>query len=291
MRIDMMEKKLPVLLIILCAVLFWGPVVSAAEELDIVNRPVNISGLTGLLITTSPYTLAPGTVEIGASVLSENSVKPDFTITEYPFSATIGVSNSSEVALRSSFYSISEGPTGSSVVTRKTGEIELSYKWNFIPHSEASMRPAVAMIVTGLVPAQNNSDKKADSVSHWGMRLGLSAGTELSWKEYLLGIYADGQLAGQDLTDKRLKDLYWLFNAGLLFPISKYKNLQMFVEYSLVTGKDLITLGGGDYSALTYGLRLVTERFNLSMGSQSVHNKIEGYDNSGRVIGLISYKF
>jgi len=287
----MMRRLQPVPLF-LCALLFlWSAALAQAEELEIVNHPVNTSGLTGLLITTSPYTLTPRTVEIGASVQYENSIRPDYNITEYPLSVTIGMSNNGELALRSSYYSISEGPTGSSVVTRKTGDLELSYKWNFIPPQEDSMRPAVALIITGLMPIENNSDLRTNSVSHWGMRLGLSAGTEVSWQEHILGIYADGQMAGQDLTDKRLKDFYWLLNAGMLFPISKYKNLQMFIEYSLITGKDMITLGGGDYTGLTYGLRLVTERFNLTIGSQSLHKKLEGYDNSGRVMGLMSIKF
>jgi hypothetical protein len=291
MRIDTIKINLPALMVFLGALLFLETNIAVADELEIVNRPVNTSGLTGLLITTAPYTLTPGTVEIGASVLSENSIRPDYTITEYPLSATIGMSNNAELALRSSYYSIAQGPTGSSVVTRKTGDIELSYKWNFIPPQEDSMRPAVAIIVTGLLPTENNSTPRTNSVSHWGMRLGISAGTELTWQEHILGIYADGQMAGQDLADKRLKDFYWLLNAGMLFPISKYKNLQMFIEYSLITGKDLITLGGGDYTALTYGLRLVTGRFNLTIGSQSLHKKLEGYDNSGRVIGLLSFKF
>jgi hypothetical protein len=123
-----MMRRLEPVLLFLCALLFlWLTDVVQAEELEIVNRPVNISGLTGLLITTSPYTLAPGTVEIGASILSENSIRPDYTITEYPISATIGISNNSELGLRSSYFTISEGPTGSSVVTRKTGDIGLSF--------------------------------------------------------------------------------------------------------------------------------------------------------------------
>jgi len=287
-----MKRRPEFALLFLCALLFlWLADVVQAEELEIVNRPVNISGLTGLLITTSPYTLAPGTVEIGASILYENSIRPDYTATEFPLSATIGISNNSELGLRGSYYSISEGPTGSSVVTRKTGDIELSYKWTVIPQPEASIRPAVALIITGILPMDDNSDRKADSVLHWGMRLGISVGTEISWQEHILGIYADGQIAGQDLNNERLKDAYQIYNAGLLFPISKYKNLQMFIEYSLITGKDLLTLTGGDYTALTYGLRLVTDRFNLTIGSQSLHKKLEGYDNSGRVIGFISMKF
>lgn len=291
MRVAMVNMKLYVMLVFLCFYLLGDPVLAGAEELEIVNHPVNLSGLTGLLITTLPYTLAPGTVETGFSILSENSIRPDYTITEYPFSATVGVSDNSELALRASHYSISEGPTGSSVVTRKTGDLELSYKWNFSSQPESSIRPAVALIITGLMPMDNNSDHKANSVLHWGMRFGLSAGSEISWREHILGIYADGQLAGQDFTDKQLKDLYWLINTGMLLPISKYRNLQMFIEYSLVTGKNAITLGGANYTGLTYGLRLVTGRFNLTFGSQSLHKKLEGYDNSGRVMGLMSAKF
>jgi hypothetical protein len=285
------KRPVFIVLFILCALSFLPFSEAGAEELEMVNRPVNTSGLTGLLITTSPFTLAPGVVEIGASIQSENSIRPDFTITEYPLSATIGISSSSELALKSSYYTISESPTGSNVTTRNTGDIELSYKWTIMPQPEASSRPAIAVFVTGIMPTDNNSDIKTNSVSHWGMSLGMSIGTEIKLKDHILGIYADGQVAGQDLSDKKLKDLYGIINAGLLFPISKYQNLQMLIEYSLITQKDVITLSGGDYTALTYGLRLVTERLNLTIGTQSIHKKLEGYDNSGRVIGLMSIKF
>lgn len=287
----MTQKRLYALLFFLCALLFLKSAAALAEELELVNRPVNTSGLTGLLLTTSPYTLAPGTVEIGAAIISENSVTPKYTITEYPLSVTVGMSNNSELALRSSYVSIKEGPTGTQMVERKTGDLELSYKWNFMPQQEASMRPAFALIITGIAPMEKNNDMKINSVSHWGMRLGISAGAELGWKDHILGIYADAQIAGQDLTEKRLKDQYGIFNAGLLLPISKYQNLQMFIEYSLITGKDIMTLSGGDYTALTYGLRLVGERFNLTVGTQFLHKKPEGHENSGRVMGLMSVKF
>jgi hypothetical protein len=77
----------------------------------------------------------------------------------------------------------------------------------------------------------------------------------------------------------------------LLYPISKYQNLQILVEYSIVNGKDKISLIGGDYTALTFGIRLVSERFNLTMGTQYLHKQVENYDNSSRVIGLMSMKF
>jgi hypothetical protein len=128
-------------------------------------------------------------------------------------------------------------------------------------------------------------------VAHWGVRFGLAIGSELSWKDHLLAIYADAQVAGQDLSEDRLKDVYGMFNAGLLFPISKYQNLQILVEYSIVTGMNRISLIGGDYTALTYGIRLVSERFNLTMGTQFLHKDEDNFDNSSRVIGLMSMKF
>jgi hypothetical protein len=264
---------------------------AAAEELMIVNRPVNTSGLTGLLFTTAPYTLNPGTVEIAASVLYESSVKPDYTAIEYPLSISIGMPHNSELAVRGSYYNLKEGPTGTATTERKTGDVEISYKWNFYPPSESSMRPAFSLIVAGNFPTENNADMKINAASHWGAMLGLAAGTEISWSDHILGIYADANLKGQDPTEPRLRDVYEIYDAGLLFPISKYQNLQMLLEYTVVQGRQKISLEGGDYSAFTYGMRLVGERFNLTIGAQFLHKKTEGYDNSGRVIGLMSMKF
>ncbi len=267
------------------------PLQSAAEEIDLVNRPVNSSGLTGLLFTTAPYTMAPGVVEIGAAVLSENSVVPDYTLTEYPLMVTTGISPHSELAVRFSYFDLKEGPTLTAPTQRETGNIELSYKWNFLYQEEGSPNPSVSMIVTGIAPIENKGDTGLNDVTHWGMRLGISAGSEISWREHILAIYADIQLAGYDLTEKRLRDVHEILNAGLLFPISKYRNLQMFLEYTMVHGKDKITVDGGDYSAITYGLRMVSEKINVTLGTQFVRKEVEGFDNSNRIIGLVSVKF
>ncbi len=263
----------------------------SAEELMIVNRPVNVSGLTGLLFTTAPYTLNPGTVEIAASVLYESSVKPEYTAAEYPLSISIGMPHNSELAVRGSYFILNEGPTGTTSTERKTGDVAISYKWNFYPPSESSMRPAFSLIVSGNFPTENNADRKINAAIHWGAMLGLAMGTEISWSDHILGIYADANIKGQDATEPRLRDVYGIYDAGLLFPISKSQNLQMLLEYTVVEGREMISFEGGDYSALTYGLRLVSERFNLTMGAQFLHKKTEGYDNSGRIIGLMSMKF
>ncbi len=98
-------------------------------------------------------------------------------------------------------------------------------------------------------------------------------------------------MVGHDPTVEKNRNIYEIYNAGFLYPVSKHQNLQMFLEYNIVTGRELITLDGGDYTAFTYGIRLVSERFNLTIGSQFLKKSQLGYDNSGRVIGLLSMKF
>jgi len=264
---------------------------SFAEDIDIVNRPVNSSGLTGILATTSPYTLPKGMFEVAASVASESSVTPDYTILQYPLSVTMGVSEHSEAALRGTYYNIKEGPTITAPVARKAGTIELSYKWNFLPAKEDSSQPSVALFMSGVIPQESNNNERVNEVSHWGMRIGIAAGTELTWRDHLLALYVDGQIVGNDLTQKRLRDTYGMVNGGLLFPISRYRNLQLLFEYTLVNGKDRITIDGGDYSAMTYGLRMVSERFNLTMGTQFLRKRAPGFEDSNKVIGLLSVKF
>lgn len=279
-----MKKHLLVLLVTLHAVSLSS---AYAEELELLNRPANISGLTGLLITTSPYTLPKGVIEAGVSAISENSYRPYYGLTEFPATVTVGIGRNREIGLRSSYFLRKEEATKKE---RGAGDTEVSYKWNFRPQTEASNKPAFALIATGIAPT---ADTKANmnSVSHWGSRVGFSAGTEISWGDHILAICADAQLALQDLSDESARDIYGIVNAGILFPISKYRNLQMLVEYSIVNGRNKMTVNGGDYSSVTYGIRLVSERFNFSIGTQFVHKELEGYDDSGKVIGMLSMKF
>lgn len=270
--------------IIIIAVLL--PAALHAEELEIVNRPVNTSGMTGLLATTSPFTLPKNSLEIGMMALSENSLVPNYTATAYPMTVSLGLSHNAEIALKSAFHYINEDPDQ---ISRGMGDTELSYKWNVRPQAEFSGIPGIALILTGVFPS-GDSVAGTNSISHWGGRMGISLGSELVWEDHIIGIFADGQVAVQDLSDKELRDSYSLANAGILFPISKYRNLQMVIEYSIRKGKDIITIDGVDFSAVTYGLRLVSERFNLTFGTQFIHKSQDGYGDSNRMIGMMSIK-
>jgi hypothetical protein len=137
---------------------------------------------------------------------------------------------------------------------------------------------------------ERNINPKVNKVDYWGFAVGLSAGTEIGWSDHILGIYADAQLMGRDPGEKSLRDIWEVVNAGLLFPISKMRNLQILAEYTIVHGREKITAEGGDYSAATYGLRLLSEQFNFTFGTQFLRKRTEGFENSGRVVGMMSVK-
>jgi len=272
---------LPIIIIALSA-----PAALHAEELEIVNRPVNTSGMTGLLMTTSPYTLPPRSLEIGIMTLAESSLVPKYTATAYPMTVSLGLSHAGEIALKSAYYHVNED---ADQISRGMGDTELSYKWNFRRQTEFSSIPGIALILTGVFPT-GDRNTGMNSIIHWGGRVGISLGSELTWEDHVIGIFADGQVAVQDLSNREFRDSYALANAGILFPISKYRNLQMIIEYSLRKGKDVVTVDGVDFSAVTYGLRLVNERFNLTFGTQFIRKFQEGFADSNRMIGMISVK-
>ena len=276
------------LLLFQLIILSFLPCGARAEELEMINRPVNTSGLSGLLITTAPYVLPPKTMEIGVMTLWENSLVPDYTATAIPLTISLGTGHNGEIALAGSYVMI-QRDTGAT--DRGTGNIELAYKWNFRTQREYSNAPGIALLAAAIVPTGDVKDGTT-TVDHWGCRLGISLGSEVIWEDYILGLFADVQIAVQDLSDKDQRDRYTIANAGLIFPISKYRNLQMILEYNLVAGKDAtqVSIDEVNHSAVTYGLRLVSERFNLTLGTQFLHKTVDGYNDSSRLIGIMSIK-
>lgn len=276
----------------ICLILAQLPFFSAAlsaEEIELVNRPANTSGLTGLLVTTSPFTLETGTVETGIAAFDENSSIPYFILTEYSAYIVMGIARNMELALKGSYFH-EENKGEEPPKKRGAGDTEIAYKWNFWRKPQDSSLPAVALIIAGIAPT-GDTEKGLNRVEHWGARVGFAAGTEITWEDHVLGMYADAYVAFQDLSDDQIRDLYHIVNAGLLFPISKHQNLQLLLEYTIVSGKERENIDGLDYTAVTPGLRLVSERFNLSMGIQFLSKESELYDDSSRVIGMVSVKF
>jgi hypothetical protein len=280
------RRLLMVIFLFLVALSGAAPGDALGEELEMINRPVNTDGMTGLLFTTAPYTEPRRTLEIGAGGITENSHVPDYSVTTYPVLMTYGLRDDMEIAVRASYLILDEANT---VKSRGAGDTSVSYKWNFRKQQEYSIVPALAMFLTGIFPTGDRISG-TNSVDHWGARLGLSIGSEIPVEDYTLGIYADGQIAVQDLSDSRVRDRKQMFNAGILLPISKYRNLQMFVEYNALGGEDASNQHETNSSAVTYGLRLVSERFNLSFGAQFIHRAVAGREDTSKVVSMMSVK-
>ena len=285
-----MHKRLFFIIYLILALLpFLSPALNA-EEIELVNRPANTSGLTGLLVTTSPFTLETGTVETGIAAFDENSSNPNLILTEYSAYIVMGIAHHMELALKGSYFHEEDKDQSPSLKKQGAGDAEIAYKWNFWGPPQDSSVPAAALIIAGIAPT-GDTTKELNRVQHWGARVGFATGTEITWEDHVLGLYADAYVAFQDLSDDQIRDLYHIVNAGMLFPISKHQNLQLLLEYTLVSGKEIENIDGLDYTAVTPGLRLVSDRFNLSMGIQFLSKELEGYDDSSRVIGMVSVKF
>jgi hypothetical protein len=257
-----------------------------AEEIDLINRPINAAGLTGLISTTMPQVLPARTIETGLMLTSENSFKPDYSLTSSSLLIGYGIGRNKEIALHASYWHRQDADLAS---FRGFGDTELSFKWNIRPQEERSAKPGIALFATGILPT-GDKDAGTNVVQHWGMRFGIAVGSEIELQEYILGAYADYQFAVQDLSDDQYRDQYQYLNLGILLPISKYRNLQLLIEYNRMDGQDHPTLHEVDYSAMTYGLRLVSDRFNLTVGAQFLHKAPEGYGDSTQITGMLSVK-
>jgi hypothetical protein len=135
------------------------------------------------------------------------------------------------------------------------------------------------LIVTVIAPT-GDRNLNLGVVAHWGAKFGLSVGREITWGDHVLVACVDGQMVVHDSTDERFRDMYGILNVGLLFPVSKSRNLQVIVEYNLVNGIDKISNVGGDcHTRFETG----NESFN-TIGSQF---RVTGkFENSSRVIGM-----
>ncbi len=279
-----------VVLLFLCiAPVFLTPVTAGAEDLEMINRPINTDGMTGLLVTTAPFTLPRRTLEIGTAVITENSHVPDFTLNDVLLLVAYGLRNDTEIALRGTYVELEKTDAMGTTKSRGTGDTTISCKWNFRKQQEYSIVPAFALFLTAIIPT-GDPEKGTNTVDHWGARLGLSVGSEIPIEDYTLGVYADAQIVVQDLSDSSARDQKQLFNAGILLPISKYRNLQMFVEYNAMGGQDVSHQYETNFSAVTSGIRLVNERFNLTFGAQFIHRYAAGYEDSSKVYSMLSVK-
>jgi hypothetical protein len=257
----------------------------------VVNRPVNVQGLTGLIITNSAYTQPKGSVVIGLSAMAENSKVPDFSIIQGMATLTGGITERIEVGARAKVIATNLG----SSETRKTGigDTDLLIKWRATSAGETL--PAIALGLAFTLPT-GDSSKNLREVKREGLRFMVIGTTEKEMAgDYFIGIYFEGQLVFNDQlsnpSSSPYADKYGIFNAGVLFPLTNDRRLQAIVEYNTVVKKDVVTLYDADFSALMPGLRYVTPNLNISLGVQFLSRDQAGAESDARYVGTISYAF
>ncbi len=261
------------------------------HELVVINRPVNVFGLTGLLFTNSAYTQPAGRVALGISAVGENSDTPNFSIVQGGASLTIGITDRLEVGVRGTMVGTNLG--SSSTTEIGTGDTDVLVKWRF--KSQGDTLPALALGLGWTFPT-GDEKKGFTEIKYEGIKvMALATSEKRILDDSFIGVYLEAQAVLNDQlhqdTKTSFKDQYGVINAGLLFPISDDNDLQFIFEYNRVFKKDITTLYERDYSALTPGLRFVTERFNLSIGLQLLNKNETGVKNDYRLAGTMSYAF
>jgi hypothetical protein len=304
-------KAIWALLSVLCMILAaGGPAVADSDTIDsdtffetntyidtainpdiVVNRPVNIQGLTGLIVTNSAYTQPKNSFTIGLSGMLENSNVPNYSITEGILTGTYGVTDAIEVG----FKGRTVGSSLRSPKFRKigAGDTDLLCKWRL--SSQGEDLPAIAVGAALTLPTGDQS-KGFHEVKHEGVRLML-IGThekEMPEEDIVIGFYVEGQVVLNDQLEGRnnpYRDKYGVINAGILVPVTEGRQVQVIVEYNYVTQKNIVTPEGGNFSAVTPGLRFVTPSLNITAGVQFLTKDLTGFQNDQRYIGTLSYQF
>ena len=293
-------KTSSAVLLVLCILLFTAHHVAAWTDLSqdnaddpsiVVNRPVNVQGLTGLMLTNSAYTQPKGGMVIGLSGLAENSTDPDFSVVQGITTLTGGITDRIELGAKVKVISTNLGSSSS----RETGagDTDLLLKWRV--SSQGETMPAIALGLAFTLPTGNKA-KGLREVKQEGIRvMVIGSSVKEMPGDYFLGLYFEGQIVLIDQlrghASSPYADKYGIFNAGLLLPLTNDRQLQAIVEYSKVVKKDVVTLYDEDFSAWMPGLRYVTPELNISIGVQFLSRDQTNVENNERYVGTISYAF
>lgn len=257
----------------------------------VVNRPVNVQGLTGLIMTNSAYTQPKGRIVAGLSTIAENSKDPDFSIVQGIATVTAGIADRVEFGMRAHVVGTNLGSSETREIG--AGDTDLLLKWRV--SSQGETLPALAFGLAYTLPT-GNSEKGLRGVEHEGARIMVIGTSEKEMPgDYFIGVYFEGQVVSQDWTTRTdanpRSDKYGVVNAGLLFPLTEDRSLQAVLEYTTIFKKDTPSVYEENHRSTMPGLRYVTENFNMSLGVQFYQRDAAGASNDERYVGTISYAF
>jgi hypothetical protein len=286
--------------LMLCIMLFVAHHAAAWTDLSqedindpslVVNRPVNVQGLTGLIITNSAYTQPRGRMVIGLSAMVEDSTSPDFSIAQGIATITGGITDRIELGAKVKVISTNLG----SSKQNKTGagDADLLIKWR--ASSEGESLPAIAFGLAYTLPTGDEA-KGLREVKHEGIRFMVIGSSEKEMPGgYVLGAYIEGQIVYVDQVRRPVTspyaDKYGVFNFGILLPLTDSRRLQFLVEYHQVVKKTVLTLYDQNLSAVMPGVRYVTPELNISLGVQFLRRDELDVQNNEQYVGTLSYAF
>lgn len=257
----------------------------------VVNRPANVQGLTGLIITNSAYTQPKGRIVMGLATIAENSEEPDFSIIQGIATVTAGVTDRIEVGLRAQVVGTNLGSSATREIG--AGDTDLLVKWRITTQGETL--PSIALGLAVTLPT-GDSKKGFRSVEHESTRFMVIGTSEQEMPgDYFIGIYFEGQIVNVDrLPEQEAKpysEKYGVINAGLLFPLTDDRSLQAIFEYNTVVKKNIPSVYEQNHKSFMPGLRYVTENFNMSLGVQFINREDPTFKDDLRYIGTLSHAF
>jgi len=246
-----------------------------------VYRGLNSQGMTGLFVTSSAYSLKRKQFEASMGAILERSTT-GFSGNAYPIQFAYGLTNSFELGI--GVAQIESSATGSGL-----SSVEVHSKWRF--KEQAPDSPIAAAIAgTIIIPTGKN---QLNEVNDWGVRLHaiVTSETNLDNGKYI-GRYGELVLTTNDLMTSTVKtDSYYAVNAGLLYPLSDNRKLQVVLEGGSVFGRDVSYLGTTNYLSLLLGLRYSSVHTNLN-GAVQVLNKENGPSGgTKRLFVSLGYQF
>jgi len=248
------------------------------------------SGGSGLFITQSINTLAPGKLEtgLGLSYLDGRRGNSDLKITKLSSTMTFGLTPNMEVSAQIPYFvNLEIGNTSDSAV----GDINLALKWRIQEPSTDFNFPGFAFHLTAFLPTGGDRAKGTAQVDSWGLKLLLvsSAEAEIGTPEMhiLVGFYADGGVYLQDSGDPT-EENSGIIDLGMLIPLDEAKTLQLILEANSRVNREFPL--ERQYVAVTGGLRYVTRHLTFNGGWQHRVSQAP-VDDSNQLIFYGSYFF